>query len=810
MKNSWVLFILCIVTFGCQSDKKSASDIINHIPESASIIIRTNSVESFKSSVKTNSLLQELVNYSQIQELNTKLEPFTLLKTENDCFITLSRDVNDSLEISFITYNSPSVFSLDSVSNIITETFTTKDKAISKHEINNSTFYSAVSDSILHISNRLKSIESVPRNNTGSSELKNLLKISNPEKSVSIVVDMKKHVFNLSNTDHSELNESQFSNYLLLDGDISQNDIKLNGVTKAIDSSKSLISVFKGNIPQENKLSKVAPFDSDYFFSLTFSDFNSFNTQLSEFKAKDVITENLDAFETIIEVGYLKKENNKAIIFQSLDASSTQEEFSQDKHTTFRSVDIYNWDKSVAIDSIFSPFIPEFNTSHYVNIDDFFILTEDLDFLESIISTFQNNQTLSETPQFQDMMMHLSDESSLLVYANNSELNTILNENFKEEKTLNLKPYKASAIQFIYDTDFAHVNSVFRTHKSRAKNKSVTEDLNIAIDASILINPQLVHNHTNNQKDIVIQDVNNNLYLISNQGKIYWKKKIDGKILGDIQQIDMYKNGRLQLAFATSNKVYVLDRNGKNVSPFPLNFNDNITQPLSVFDYDKKRNYRLLVTQGKNVLMYDQRGKIVSGFTYKSAQNNISTQPKHFRISRKDYLVFADGNTMEILDRVGKRRVQVKESIDFSENEIYLYKNKFTTTNSRGELLEVNQKGNVNHTNLNLSESHAIQTTSKTLVALSDNKLRIKSNTINLEFGDYTNPKIFYINDKIYVTVTDLQSKKVYLFDSQAKPIQNFPVYGNSAIEMADIDNDNTLEIVVKGDDQSLIIYEIN
>jgi hypothetical protein len=55
-----------------------------------------------------------------------------------------------------------------------------------------------------------------------------------------------------------------------------------------------------------------------------------------------------------------------------------------------------------------------------------------------------------------------------------------------------------------------------------------------------------------------------------------------------------------------------------------------------------------------------------------------------------------------------------------------------------------------------------------------------------------------------------LQAKKVYVFDSQAKPINNFPVYGNSSIDMEDIDNDNSIEVIVKGDDNSIIVYDIN
>ncbi|WP_323786822.1 ribonuclease HII [Psychroserpens sp.] len=810
MKNIWLLIVLCVFTLSCKRDKKKASDLISYIPENSSVIIKTNSLESLKSAVNTNFLIQELLNYSEIKDLNNKLKPISYLKPETECYISLSKDQNDSLEISFITHFKTSVFELDSIPNLISEKFATQSKSISKLTIDNSIFYSYIKDSILFISNRLKLVEASFQQKELDLELQKLINVSNTNKSVSLLINLKQNEFKPLYFKDSVLNATRFSNYVLLDADISQNDIVLNGISKATDSTKSIINVFKNSIPQENKIAKVIPFDSDYFLSFTFNDIKAFEEQLSLHKASDSLQLDLSPFETIIEGGYFEKNNQRGIILQSIDASATQEYFSQRRHSTFRSVDIYNVENSDLISTLFSPFIPETTLTYYANVEDYFVFTKDIDFLETIIANFQNNTTLSETSHFKDLMLKLSDESSLFIYANENDLNSILNLNFNADKNLNLKDYKTSAMQYIYDTNYAHVNAVFKTNKSGVRNNAVTEDLNITLDASILTKPQLVNNHSNNQKDIAIQDINNNLYLISNQGKIFWKKQLDGRILGNIEQIDMYKNGRLQLVFATESKLYVLDRNGKNVSPFPLRFNDKITQPISVFDYDKKRNYRLMLTQGKNILMYDQKGKIVSGFKYKSAKNNITTQPKHFRVSRKDYIVFADGNTMEVLDRVGKRRVSVKEKIDFSENEIYLYHNNFTTSNSSGELLEVNQKGKISHKNLNLSEKHSITTTSKTLVALSDNKLTIKTKTINLDFGDYTAPEIFYINDKIYVSVTDLQAKKVYLFDSQAKPINNFPVYGNSAIEMEDIDNDNSLEVIVKGDDNSIIIYEIN
>ena len=139
---------------------------------------------------------------------------------------------------------------------------------------------------------------------------------------------------------------------------------------------------------------------------------------------------------------------------------------------------------------------------------------------------------------------------------------------------------------------------------------------------------------------------------------------------------------------------------------------------LSVFDYDKNKNYRLLVTQGKNLLMYDKNLKPVNGFVFKSANNTILNQPQHFRIGRKDYIVFKTQNKIYILDRTGRTRVTPKTSISFSNETIYLYNNKFTTTSPEGNLITIDTKGNSVSQNLNLSSQHHIETSSKTLVTL--------------------------------------------------------------------------------------------
>lgn len=811
MRRFWLLIPFILIFMGCENDSTISSNLIRFVPENASIIVKTKSIEGLKSVFKNNSLLNALSEYKSVKLLESKINYLNYLKPSENMLLCFGTSDTDSLQISLVTKYHKELFQLDSVPNRTVETYTYNDLTISKTTLNKQIIYSTVKDSIFFASNDQRLTEAVFNGDKAvNKDLETIYKTANPEKSVSVLINTTHKKLIPSFFLDDALNQLPVSDYFMLDGDLSQDQLLFNGITKSLDSSKNLISVFKNTIPQENQVSKICPPDVDSFMSFTFGNYKNFYENLLKFKKQDTLVAS-SLFDTAIEIGVIYRGAEQAIIVKSLDATAMRDLLlTQNALENYRDVTIYPYENPELFANHFAPFITYKQASKYANIDEFFVFTESDGLMKDIISSYQNTATLAETAAFQNIMGHLSDESSLFVYANASSLNHLLNTNFSEDKNLKLDAYKASAIQFIQDTDFAHVNMIIKKNKGKAVANSVAEDISITLDNDLLTEPQFVNNHTNSEMEIVVQDVKNNLYLISNDGKVIWKKQLEGRLLGRVEQIDMYKNGRLQLAFATPHRVYVLDRNGKDASQFPLKFNDAITQPLSVFDYDNKRNYRLMVTQGKSVLMYDSKGKTVHGFTYKKAENTINTQPRHFRIGRKDYIVFVQGNELEILDRVGKTRIKVKNNISFSGNDIFLYDNKFTTTTDKGDLIQIDDNGKMSSLNLNLGEKHGITATSKTLVTMSDNILNIKSHKIELDYGVYTAPKIFYLKDKIYVSVTDLQTKKIYVFDSLGALIDNFPVYGNSSIEMDNIDDGRGLEFVTKGDSNSILIYHIN
>jgi len=739
--------LLFFIVSSCSYNTSKKSKLIDFVPEKTSVIIKTSNLESLKNSLTNNDFLEKLHKTTSYKNLENKLESLSLLKPESDILICFSEDENDSLQYSIITKLHNLLFNKDSLKNYKEEAFVYKNRTITKSTLNSNIIYSTLIDSTFFASSSKTIIDNVF--NKKDPDLEKIYSTTNNDKTASIIIKPN-NPYIKSFFVNDSLNLNSFTKYIAVDVDINQDETIINGITKAIDSTKSLINIFKGTIPQENLIQNITPSNSDGFMSFTFDNFKSFETNLAKFNQKDSTLNTTSLFDNIIEVGLIYKDKNKAVVLNSLDVIATNDALlsEQNKIDTYRQIDIYSFSKPDLFSSTFYPLITFTNATKYCVLDNFFVFAENIDMLQNIIANYQNKTTLSERSYFKDIKEQLTDASSLILVVNPSNLKSILKKNGLNANS-KLDKYNTSALQFIYDTNFAHVNGIVKKSKTKAKLNSISEQLNIKLENEILNAPQFVTNHITRQKEIVVQDITNNLYLISNTGKILWKKQLQGPVLGTINQIDIYKNGRLQLAFATPNK-------------------------------------------------------------FNRANNTIISQPKHFRIGSKDYIVFKTKNKLYILNRTGKTRVTPKTSNTYSKEPIFLYQNKFTTTTNGGNLITTNTKGNTAIQNLNLSKNHNIETTSKTLVTLSENKLTIKNKSIELDYGNYSNPKIFYLNDKIYVTITDLQSQKIYLYDSQTKLLPNFPVYGNSTIDLDNIDKDKNLEFITKGETNSILVYQKN
>ncbi|RNC87616.1 MAG: hypothetical protein ED556_00020 [Winogradskyella sp.] len=780
MKNPFLYLVFVLFFCTCSKRYSKKTEVSDFIPQSFETVLKINSLSEFKTLSNLNTPFNDNTT-DAILNIYEHIEPKYPLYIVN----------TDSSYYLFTKYHDELLKS-DAPSTPINTSYTS-DIVITSNA--HGTIYHKVIDSVFMTSTDLKLIKGIEKNE--NLQLQNVISTSNNKAVASIIYNTTDETPVLLN----KLNARSSSSYHILDVAMDKDDIIFNGISVSNDSLY-FINTFKNTRPQQFKLAEIIPNDVTSVTRIGYNDFGALLNNLKELN--EISTDSISEFiEFSNEAALIETNISDAIVIGALDGNLLKESLeSQTIEETFKGIPIFKYDQQNTFKHIFSPFISVDNVSFFFSYETFVVFSNDIETLQNIITNKLNNQVLSNFDKFNAISNQLSNESSYLVYKNKKGLEDFLSGDSHG--------YNANAVQYVYDSDFAHINGVFSKYKKRQNTNTITEDFSVQIPSDILSSPQTVTNHRNGTKEIMVQDINNVVYLISNSGKILWKKQLNGAILGKIEQIDIYKNKRLQLAFATPNRVYVIDRNGKDVGPFPLKFNDAITQPLSVFDYDNRKNYRLLVTQGRSLLMYDAKAKRVNGFRYSNAQNTISSQPKHFRIASKDYIVFSHGEKLEILNRQGQERIKVQGDISFSNNSIFKYKNTFTTLNKNGALVQVDTRGRISNKNIGLEGDSKLNTTSKTLVALDENRLKIKSNIIDLDFGNYTDPNLFYLNDKIYVSVTDLQSKKVFLYDSQSKPIKNFPVFGVASAELVDLDNKKKLKLITQTDSKTILVYNLN
>ena len=350
------------------------------------------------------------------------------------------------------------------------------------------------------------------------------------------------------------------------------------------------------------------------------------------------------------------------------------------------------------------------------------------------------------------------------------------------EKNLNIFDFDSSdsnseyykIFQLKRGDNIVNINGYISNFRSEPSNSMIELKFVSSIPNDIVLGPLIVKNHINNSNEVLIQDSKNILYLINNRGQVEWTREIDGKIIKEINQIDSYKNGKLQYVFATEKSLNLLDREGRNVGKFPLKFRDVITSPVSVFDYDKNKNYRLLITQSDELFMFDSKGNRVRGFDY-NKKNKIVTTPKHFRIGNKDIIVFKTIDKLTILNRRGAVRINAKTLYNYSSDDVFQYQNFLVTSTLKNEIVKIDMKGNTKLQEPMPINSKVISD-KETMFTLQKNILSNSKINIEIPFGKYEDFKIFSGNDKTYVNIFDSQNNKIYLFDKELNLIKGFPI----------------------------------
>ena len=327
------------------------------------------------------------------------------------------------------------------------------------------------------------------------------------------------------------------------------------------------------------------------------------------------------------------------------------------------------------------------------------------------------------------------------------------------------------------------------------------------LDTAISFKPQLVTNHNTSEMEIFVQDMANNTYLLNNVGRILWKVKLPEPIISPIYQVDIYRNGKLQMLFNTRNHIYVIDRLGKFVDKFPITLKSPAVGNVALFDYDNNRQYRMMIAcEDRKVYVYDNSGKIVEGWSFKQSEHPLQTDIYHFRTGNKDYIVFADKYRVYILDRQGRTRVSPEYNLPVGRQTM------IALDQQRSRLTLTDTLGTVHF--ISLTDGKMTQQVIKPFpsshffvfqdvdgdrqgdfIFVSGNRLEVYRQDTKQIFSIETEEPItvrpyvyeFAAND-LRIGIVQPQNNHIWLYDSKGKPNKSFPLKGSTPFSIGRLD----------------------
>jgi hypothetical protein len=611
---------------------------------------------------------------------------------------------------------------------------------------------------------------------------------------------------NSKNSDLIKKSISDFSffpnlnnSWISYDFKYSLEEVKMIGASRLTDSINSKLSILRNLPPSEIKTDKIIPNSFSSFFSFTISDSERFIFNFKNYlKGNDLSTENInfESFNLIDEISFVK-DQEKFLILEISNIEQLENYFKLNDIENLKNIKKINL--GLDLKTLINTYDEKASFVYAALLDNSLVITQSVSQIKKIINSKAIKDNLSSNSKYLNFKNEKSKKHSFFWVNNNSNnldsvdypfigFSGVINENIA-----------------LLDFDYSRLN------QSKETNDVFTEFF-LSFENEIISDPSWLKNHNNNQYDFTFQDSENYLYYYSNKGNQYWKKKIPQKIIGDIKQVDIYKNGRLQIIFRTENKLYVVDRNGNEVKElsFEIESGEN-NIPISIFDYEKNRNYRFLVTNDNIIEMFDSRGKKVSGFKPNVFESNIIKDPVHIRIDGKDFIVVQlENGELKILDRRGRDRIKVDQKIQFSENSIYSYMKTFTTTDNQGNLIQIDMDGKLSKKSLNISSDNLIDIKNDNLVYISENILSIKGINITLPFGKYSKPTIFNESLRMLIGISDLSENNIYLYEDNGELVKGFPLKGNSIIDIRDSDKDGKIEVLTRLDSNSIVSYEVN
>ena len=631
---------------------------------------------------------------------------------------------------------------------------------------------------------------------------------------------------------------------------ISEGGIVLSGYTETLDANE-IVHRYKSVIPKEFDTYKILPASTVLFettirpqeggSSLNKTDGLGIIADFSK-KLKPYLGEEIS--RVYLDLRGRPMNENSLVIYELSDRIQCEQLFLNELggkcETLYFSPDeatrhpVYNVQLKGLTEEINPGFAPGVEETFITFYDNFMIAGSSYATVSRLLYDNLLNKTLSNDLLYRDFESSLPSRSGYYFYCVPSRileyLTGFLNEdiiNALKQNRASLNKLQAVGYQLASSNSMIY-NSMSVSFKEKEREESTTE-WETLLDTIAAIKPFFFTNHTTGAKEIFIQDLNNNTYLINAAGRVLWKVPVRERITGSVYMIDYYRNGKYQLLFSGKNHLHILDRNGNYVERYPVKLRSPSTNSLALFDYDNSRNYRLFITgEDKNIYSYEVSGSAVRGWKPFRTSGLVNTEICYFKVSGKDYLVASDEFSIYFLDRTGNKRLSIKETVTRAKGSAMRLnpgsEPSVVCSSPDGTVQHIYFNGDVKKFSLrSFSSDHSFDFfdvdgdgfgeyifIEKGILYLYDHD---KRELFTRDFGsEATGGPINFIfsSSERKIGVFDGDKKLIYLIEKNGETAKGFPLRGASMFSIGKLSDKSGWHLIVGGTDRFLYNYKLD
>lgn len=471
---------------------------------------------------------------------------------------------------------------------------------------------------------------------------------------------------------------------------------------------------------------------------------------------------------------------------------------------------------------------------HYLMLDQYLLVADNASLLDEIEIHYRRGRTLDQNENFMQFANNLADASNVLLYLNlrdgfdliqpmiDNKLGYFFNRNIRQ-----VRDFEAVAVQFTAINQLLYTSFVLKYNPDYKEESLV--GWRTQLQAPMIARPFIIEDHASPNKMVVAFDATNNMYLIDSDGQVQWRKQLKESPISDVYTVDYYKNGKLQYLFNTATHLYLIDRNGNDVANYPVKLRSRATNGLTLLDYEKKKDYRILISCADKITYnYEISGKEVQGWM-KPRSSEIVTRPvEHLAAGKTDYIIITDSRgELRIVDRRGMPRISPRGELRKSKHaDFYINKTNskgvLLTTERSGRLLYISAAGLLSTTDFGTySEDHFFlyedftQNRSLDFIYMDGNTLQIfdrfKKSQFNYSFKNpiHTAPVFFNIKPgKRLLGVVDEIAREIYLIDRDGKITIGSGLQGATPFAVGSLRSNDEINLLTGLEDQ-LINYQI-